>query len=697
MPSKSNAITMLILDPSSNDVEQTANILRNSGHAVRTTQILSEEDLENALEGKIWDIFIVKDNLKKPSAEKCLKIVQHYGLDIPFIMITEEYSVERTLEAMRLGMKDVIPEGNDEYFKLVVERELTNVEDRHTRESAERTLKETSKRNELLLESSRDAVAYITDGMHIYANVAYMDLFGYEDPEDIECMPVMDLMEAKGHDTFKKYLKNHSKGKEQDDFSFIGLCQDGSTFEAYLSLTDSVYDGEDCTQIYIKTAETSDDELEQKLKELSAQDRLTGLYNQHFFIDGIDKEINEAANTDQLSIIIYIELDNYVDILNKHGMKKADQYLKDISQWLIEYTSDDDILARIGDYTFASLTQVNAIKDAESLAKDLCEKFSKHLFEVDNLTVTETLSIGICPISENASNSEQVLSNAHFVSSRAKSKGGNSYQVFDSSLETLSNRDEATTALELQEELDAGNIYPLFAPIVKLHGKAEKIFNVKLAIDSEEGERTALADAFPINQLSSTAIKLDNWLMETVFDVFSEYLSGQSKCKLKIPLSAASLISNDLIPNLIDLLELYSLPSDSVIFQFNEQDVANHLKQAISVYSEMTDHGLISALSGFGKTPDSFSVLNSIHCKNLNWVSIDASLFNNFTTDADSQEKIRELLEFVHNKELISIAPGIADAGDMATIYPMGVHHIHGDYIGDASKSMSFDFSEITF
>jgi len=86
----------------------------------------------------------------------------------------------------------------------------------------------------------------------------------------------------------------------------------------------------------------------------------------------------------------------------------------------------------------------------------------------------------------------------------------------------LSNRDEATTALELQEELDAGNIYPLFAPIVKLHGKAEKIFNVKLAIDSEEGERTALADAFPINQLSSTAIKLDNWLMETVFDVFSE-------------------------------------------------------------------------------------------------------------------------------------------------------------------------------
>ncbi len=688
---------MLILDPSSNDVEQTANILRNNGHAVRTTQILSEEDLENALDKKIWDIFIVRDNQKKPSAEKCLKIVQHYGLDIPFIMTTEDYSVERTLQALRIGMRDVIPEDNDEYFKLVVERELSNIDDRHTRESAEKILKETSKRNELLLEGSRDAIAYITDGMHIYTNLAYMDLFGYEDSEELECIPVMDLMEVKGHEAFKKYVKDHNKGEEQDDFSFIGLSQDGSTFEAFLSLTDSIYDGEDCTQIYIRTAQASDDELEQKLKELSAQDRLTGLFNQHYFTECVDKAINTADSSEMFTTVQYIELDKYDEFQDKYGIKGTDQYLKEVSQWLKNQLVPEDILARIGDSTFAKLSITNSQKDTKDLADKLCKQFSEHLFEIDNNTVTDSLSIGICPITEKTNNSEQVLSNAHFVSNRVSSKGGNSFLIFDNALESLNNRNEATTAIELQEAMDAGQIYPLFAPIVKLHGKAEKIFNVKLAVDSEEGQRLALDDAFPINPLSTTAIKLDDLLMTMAFKIFSESLSDQSKCKLKVPLSAASLLNKHLISNIIDLLNQNNLPHDSVIFEFSEQNATNHLKQAITVYQQMTEHDLISALSGFGNAPDCNSIIDTINCKSLRWVSIKSSLFNNFTTDTKAQEKIRELLDFVHQNEFISIAPGIADAVSMATIYPMGVHHIHGEYIGDASKSMSFDFSDIAF
>ncbi len=688
---------MLILDPSSNDVEQTANILRNSGHAVRSTQILSEEDLENALNEKIWDIFIVRDNLIKPSAEECLKIVQHYKLDIPFIMTTEDYSVERTLQALRLGMKDVIPEGNDEYFKLVVERELSNIEDRHTRESAEKILNETSKRNELLLESSRDAIAYITDGMHIYANIAYMELFGYDDPEELECMPVMDLMEVKGHEEFKKYLKDHSKGEEQDDFSFIGLSQDGNTFEAYLSLTDSVYDGEDCTQIYIKTAQASDEELEQKLKELSAQDRLTGLFNQHYFTECVDNAINDVGSSELFTAVLYIELDNYDDFQDKYGIKGTDQYLKEVSQWLKDKLSSEDILARIGDSTFAKLTIASSQKNTENLADGLCKQFSDHLFEINSHTVKDSLSIGICPITEKTTNSGQILSNAHFVSSRVSSKGGNGFQIFDSALESLSNRDEASLAMELKDAMDGGLIYPLFAPIVRLHGKAGKIFNVKLAIDSEKGERLALADAFEINPLSTLAIQIDSWLMTIAFEIFAEYLSDQSKCKLKIHLSAASLLDNHLIPTILDLLNQNNLPHKSIIFEFSEQNAANHLKQAITVYKQMTEHGLISALSGFGKTSNCNSIIDTINCESLRWVSINSSLFKNFSTNAKAQEKIRELLEFVHQNELISIAPGIADAGDMATIYPMGVHHIHGEYIGDASKSMSFDFSDIAF
>ncbi len=689
---------MLVLDPSSNNVELTANILRNSGHAVRTTQIKSIEDLEIALEKQQWDLFIVRDNLNDPSAKQCLDIVQHYGHEIPFIMTTTEYSIERTIEAMRLGMKYVLPEDNEEYFLLIIERELANIADKQTRKFAEKNLRETSRRNELLLGSSRDAIAYITDGMHIYANLAYMELFGYEDPEDLECMPVMDLMEAKGHEQFKKYLKEHSKGVELEDFSFIGINQDGTTFEAYLSLTDSVYDGENCTQIYIKTADASDEELELKLKELTAQDRLTGLFNQHYFLECIDKAIeNIVEQSPQSVVVMYLQLDNYDEMRDKYGITESDQYLREVSLWLKERQSLEDTLARIGDNTFAILTVTDELKKAELLGNKLCEKFAQHLFEIDNNTVTDTLSIGICPILENTPGSEKVLSNAHFVSSRVNAKGGNHCLLFDSELDILKNRDEASTAMEIQEAMDDNSIYPLFEPVVKLHGKAEKIFNVKLAFKSKEGNPVTIEEAFVINHLTPTAIKLDNWLMAKAFSTFSKELTSQSRCKLKVHLSAASMLSNNLITNIKELLQQNELYENNIIFEFCEHDVATHLKHAIKVYNELGENNMISALSDFGNSLDSTSVLEAISCKSLKWVSINASLFNDFTSNTKTQETVSNLLTVIHEKGLTSIAPGIADAESMATIYPMGVHHIYGDYIGDASKKLSFDFSEIGF
>jgi len=59
--------------------------------------------------------------------------------------------------------------------------------------------------------------------------------------------------------------------------------------------------------------------------------------------------------------------------------------------------------------------------------------------------------------------------------------------------------------------------------------------------------------------------------------ILSEYLSSQSRGKLKIYLSAASLVSSNLIQNIKALLEQNNLPQDSVIFEFREKDIAAHL------------------------------------------------------------------------------------------------------------------------
>lgn len=688
---------MLILDPSSNDAEQTTNILRNSGLAVRATQITSEEELEDALEKQSWDLFIVKDKMENPSAEKCLKIVQHYGSDIPFIMTTTEYSVERTIAAMGLGMKDVIPEGNDEYFKLVVQRELSNIEDKNSRQFADRALVETIKRNELLLDSSRDAIAYITDGMHIYANNAYMELFGYDDPEDLECMPIMDLMASEQHNPFKKYLKDHAKGTATEDFKFTGLNVSGSNFEASLTLTDSKYDGEDCTQVYIKTADASDAEMEQRLKEISAQDRLTGLYNQHYFTECVTESISKAASGNQLSAVFYLALDNFDNILDEHGITNSDLYLKEVGKWLEQCMQADTILARIGGSTFTMLTKIETPADAEVIAVDLCKQFVSHMFEVSAHTITDSLSIGICPVEETSPNAEIILSNAHFASSSVQSKGGNSCRIHDQALDSLDNREDAQTAMELQDAKDADLIMVMYEPIVKLHGEVRQIFNARLAIENDQGKIKPIAEVFNIGLRTSTALKLDNWLMTESFAAFADYLPGHQNCKLKIHLSAASLLDDNIISNICGLLSHYKIPEKAIIFEFCEKDAAAYLKRTMQVIKLMANKHLVTALSGFGSTADSQTVVNSVNCNGFSWISVEPSLFENFLSNTDNQAKVSELVSFAHTNELATIVPEISDAGSLATIWPMNVGHIHGEYIASASDSLEFDFSEVAF
>lgn len=688
---------MLILDPSSNDAEQTINILRNNGHAVRATQIVTEDELEQALEKQSWDLFIVRDNITAPSAEQCLKIVQHYGSNISFIMTTRDYSVERTVEAIKLGMKDVVPADNDDYFKLVVERELLNIEDRRSMKSADRALRETDKRNELLLDSSRDAIAYVIDGMHIYVNHAYMELFGYQEPDDLECMPILDLMSPSHHEEFKNYIKNHSKGDESEDFSFVGLKANNDNFEAFLSMKDSEYDGENCTQIYIKTSEASDEELAKKLKELSVQDRLTGLSNQEHFLEAVTEAISKASYDNQLAAVLYLDLDKFNLIQDEHGRSNGDLYLKEVSQWLNNKLPQNALLARIGDSTFSILINITKPKEAQELATELYSQFAKNLFEVSALTITDSLSIGISPVQETSPNAEKVLSNAHFAASSIQTKGGNGCRIHDNALDALENRDDAQTDMEIQDAWDADKIHVKYEPIVKLHGSLEKMFNARLTVDTEQGQTKSILEVYDVGLRTSTALKLDHWLMNDAFPLFSEYLKDNSESKLKIKLSAASLLDDDLIPSVQKLLSKYNLPADSIIFEFQEDDAVAYLKRAIQVINTMGEEGLETALCGFGRTLDSQAVINSINSQGFNWVSIDLTLLSSFMTSNETQEKVQDLLTFAKVNELITIAPTINDPGMLATIWPMNVEHIHGEYIGVENDNLKFDFNEATF
>jgi len=688
---------MLILDQSSNDAEQTINILRNNGHAVRATQITDENTLEAALEQQRWDLFIVRDGLESPSAEDCIRIVQHYGRDIPFIMTSCDYSIERNLEAMRLGMQDVVPEENDEYFQLVVERELRAIADKKLRTEASSTLKEIEKRNELLLDSSRDAIAYITDGMHIYANNAYMDLFGYDDPDELSCIPVIDLIKSEQHDEFKHILKAHAKGEPVDEFNFHGVKESSETFDAIMTLTPSQYDGEDCTQLYIKMTESDDGELAERLKELSVTDRATGLYNQEHLLEALVSSTAQAANSNEIFSLAYLELDKFSTFVDEYGLSEVDNYVKQVADWLQDRAEEDDMIARVGDSTFAILSKVAKPDSGTKKAEKLREAFEEHMFEISQKTYMDTLSVGVCAVLESSPNPDKILSNVHFSCSRAHSKGGNQIKVHDTSLDALDNREDAQIAVEIQEAIESGKIIVTYEPIVKMKGSVQKLFHASLAVKTESNVFTPISDVYKIGLRTATASKLDLWMMEQSFSDMREYITDNPKAVIKLNISAASLLDESFVANVENVIEQSELPKQNLILEFNEEYAVAHLKHTITLFKHLSDSGYTLGLSEFGSSLNSTELVENIQVEQLNWLSVDHSLMDGFLSNTKSQARVAELLEFAHNHDFTTIVPDVIDAGSLAFLYPMETDHIHGTYIAQPSAEIGYNFEENSF
>jgi len=292
MAPQKKTIRLLILEDSQNEAERLVTLFRNAGQATRVHRLTSSDDLADALQ-QTWDLLISAPTSSNLDPSEAIGAIRKQAKDIPVIQLIDGNDTDAISEALALGAQRALPQGEDEWLIMVANRELANLDERRARRSAEVALREAEKRCQLLLESSVDAIAYVHDGMHIYANRAYLELFGYEDVEELEGMPMIDLIASCDQGEFKGFLKRYQSLQGSAELVCGGVRADGGNFKARMHFSPATYDGEPCIQVVIR-AESGNDELE-KLREISSQDQVTGLYNRNHFLELLDGAVERAV------------------------------------------------------------------------------------------------------------------------------------------------------------------------------------------------------------------------------------------------------------------------------------------------------------------------------------------------------------------------------------------------------------------
>ena len=361
MPRNTDTIHLLLLDPSQNDAEQVVSLLRNAGRATRAHRITSEEDLLETLNSGTWDLMLMRDAEQEPDPDSAVAHIKRLDKYIPTILLMDSEDSERRQGIMDKGAQDAVPFEQTKLLSRVIDRELANLFERRNRRSLAGYLRDAEQRCHLLLESSKDAIAYINDGMHVYANQSYMELLGYEDPDDLLAVPILDTLTSESQAEFKKFMKAQREGKETADSLAATIERaDSETVDVSIEISSATYDGEPCIQIVARPQQNSA-ELEERLKEISSKDVLTGLYNRQYLMDALNQTITRVQKENTDAALAYINLDNFVNKKTQIGISGADLVIGDMATILSETVEDHQLLARLSDDAFCILaTQGNA-------------------------------------------------------------------------------------------------------------------------------------------------------------------------------------------------------------------------------------------------------------------------------------------------------------------------------------------------
>jgi diguanylate cyclase (GGDEF)-like protein len=164
--------------------------------------------------------------------------------------------------------------------------------------------------------------------------------------------------------------------------------------------------------------------LEEKLREISRIDSLTGLLNRRTFFESLADEFERSNRYGRPLTLMSIDIDHFKQINDTHGHPMGDKVLREFAQALLPCMRKNDQVGRVGGEEFAViLPELPLAQGIEAALRVLSMVRLLRVAEPTNGTpVKFTVSIGVAAIKENTT-LEQLVSRADEALYLAKREG----------------------------------------------------------------------------------------------------------------------------------------------------------------------------------------------------------------------------------------------------------------------------------
>jgi diguanylate cyclase (GGDEF)-like protein/PAS domain S-box-containing protein len=706
-------LRLLIVDDSPDDAEATVQSIRKNGYMLKQSRVQDLASMQAALDKGPWDAVVSEYTLPHFGAQMAHDVLRNANLDLPFIVVTRQIKDDDVLRIMRAGVHDVVLKNQLARLTPALERELKAAQDRAELAAATRTVKEMEDKHHAVIEGSRDAICYSQDGMHVDANKAYLDLFGYGEVSELEGIPVMNLIDKSDHPRFKDFLRKSTGKTDTEAQEFLGIRQDGTRFHVEIAASAIQLQGE--IGVQLAAADVSKRRaVESKLQYLNQHDPLTGLYNRHYFLQEVTKAIEKTQRNEARGTILYIDLEQLKSINDTLGYATGDRLLIKIARVFRERLGESVLLARFGGDEFAALLYNKSERELQQVADALHNALKETSFTEDGRTYHCHCTLGVTAIDAEAENAQKVMLKAYHASQRAKPPQAAAPATQPPAAERMPavSMPAATAAAEpapvhkppaaprpaaaassewpvrIRTALEKDGFQLIYQPIINLHGDAAEMFEVLVRMVGESDELITAGAFMPAAEASGLSKDIDRWVVRQAIVALGELHREGRTASFFVNLSPSAFADPDLIPLVIQGVRAVGVRPEHLVFEVDEADLSAHPAEAKNLIWAITKIGCRFAIDNFGRDVES---LNHVRDMPIQFLKLDGALVRNLA-DPVTQAAVKAAVGVAKAIEKKVVAKSVEAADNLAALWNLGVDYVQGNYFQQADGESGYEF-----
>jgi diguanylate cyclase (GGDEF)-like protein/PAS domain S-box-containing protein len=421
--------------------------------------------------------------------------------------------------------------------------------------------------------------------------------------------------------------------------------------------------------------------LNLRLRYEATHDALTGLPNRTLFFERLEKVL--AAGEDQRFGLCYLDLDGFKTINDSLGHAAGDRLLVEVADRLQSCaTAPGEMVARLGGDEFVALTTgPDTRHEVDELAARIMNALVAPV-RIDGRELTVRGSIGIVEGSAGERSPAEVLRSADITMYRAKSAGGNRFELADPEADARAiTRHGLTTALPAA--LERGEFFIEYQPLVHLgDGSVRGAEALVRWLHPQHG--VLGPDRFiPLAEHTGLIVPLGRWVLEQSVRqarAWRERSGDTRPLRINVNLSPCQLTHPGLVQDTVDILERAGVEPEALCLEVTESALIGADDDLLKPLRRLAEMGVDIALDDFGT---GYSNLANLRRLPVSVLKLDRSFtqsMQQFPADPVDLKIVEGIVSLAHSLNLAVTVEGVETGAQADQLRILGCDTAQGWY-----------------